>query len=740
MTNNDNSLPQGSSSKKRKAPESSNGDEGDSDFNLARPKRSRTSRARVHSPSPGNGEPSSSAPQAPAGSSKKRKAREDDDTEFTEASATVKPPVKRARARMSQAARALAAAAQAGKGIFRLPPELHLKICKHLRPIDLLSLGRVSKELHDFLHGSSSHTIWRDARDANGIPDFASKLNITEQRFADLVFGESCHLCAKVLTSMKRIIMWIPGIAMCSACSKTSLVQYGEFDSKDIPYNLWSVIPHIVGAAHRRRYFVKGMVPDWIRKYEAQPDANAKQKWLNDKQAEQDSIRRVASECDEWCEDYKAQLAEDRMESVLNELQRRGWAQEIESIGSRSGERPIDQDKKLRAKCQSEISPSVLEKLIKHLLPLLEAERERRLEKERNVMMKHRLHLLQELRKSCVPELPANWPVPSSADIFMYPSVRQLIEDSPNNGKFTLEHLNSVKESFRETSKLWASEIKAKLFALLKGKTLSTGEDGLRDVNTVLNLATTFFSCSGCSYMRDSSSHIEATSSFRYKRAIMHACARSCRIGSEMEEPFRTLGRHLGILPWNHLNKISFYTHAYRFMREVITMCGLDPEKTTAKEMDALNPIFECLHCSSPFRGRCTMTWECGVNHHGRNGPHRHKVESGELLKNLRLVRLAESEAKLAQARMAEALARERARCKYDGLCCSVCKVAGNSVELADAKRHAACESENTQTNRKLILCVDRRQYPEECWIWPPTNVRELEIVPAFDPDSEDED
>ena len=36
--------------------------------------------------------------------------------------------------------------------------------------------------------------IWRTVRVRNRIPDFPSKLNISEQRFADLAFGESCHV------------------------------------------------------------------------------------------------------------------------------------------------------------------------------------------------------------------------------------------------------------------------------------------------------------------------------------------------------------------------------------------------------------------------------------------------------------------------------------------------------------------------------------------------------------------
>jgi len=42
-----------------------------------------------------------------------------------------------------------------------------------------------------------------------------------------------------------------------------------------------------------------------------------------------------------------------------------------------------------------------LQELIKHLLSMLEAERTKRLKKERDEMIKHRFNLLRELQKSC---------------------------------------------------------------------------------------------------------------------------------------------------------------------------------------------------------------------------------------------------------------------------------------------------------------------------------------------------
>ena len=84
----------------------------------------------------------------------------------------------------------------------------------------------------------------------------------------------------------------------------------------------------------------------------------------------------LQSECRTWLEEYKEQQAVNRMNrcvihglsfiqclmsivylsSVLNELKRRGWAQEIATIGSERGEHTIKYNSKLQAECQKELS------------------------------------------------------------------------------------------------------------------------------------------------------------------------------------------------------------------------------------------------------------------------------------------------------------------------------------------------------------------------------------------------
>jgi hypothetical protein len=44
-------------------------------------------------------------------------------------------------------------------------------------------------------------------------------------------------------------------------------------------------------------------------------------------------------------------------------------------------------------------------------------------------------------------------------------------------------------------------------------------------------------------------------------------------------------------------------------MDSIVSMAGLDPKTATAQDMDALDPIFECIACNSFTEGRATMTW-----------------------------------------------------------------------------------------------------------------------------------
>jgi len=86
----------------------------------------------------------------------------------------------------------------------------------------------------------------------------------------------------------------------------------------------------------------------------------------------------------------------------------------------------------------------------------------------------------------------------------------------------------------------------------------------------------------------------------------MHACA----TGKERDCPFpidRTIPKSLPKSENSAMESFgeNLIRHRcvllYYFMREVIMICGWDPDHTTTKEMVTLNLIFECLKCNSPF-------------------------------------------------------------------------------------------------------------------------------------------
>ncbi|KIM37447.1 hypothetical protein M413DRAFT_274628 [Hebeloma cylindrosporum] len=340
-------------------------------------------------------------------------------------------------------------------------------------------------------------------------------------------------------------------------------------------------------------------------------------------------------------------------------------------------------------------------------------------------MLKKRLEVLDEFHKDCVSKLPGNALVLSSADLFMQPLVKELIEDTPNDGpEFTLSNLDPVKDSFLEISREWIEEVKSELFAMVKAEVYipSNGEHE-DDIDTHLELATTFFHCSGCS---EDSYRGSPGTLFRYKRAIAHACTGEWDPGTELPETetLETLRENLKKLPWNADDRISFNSRAHYTMRDMIALCDLDPDTTTAKEMNALDPIFECLTCNSQSNGRCIMTWECVVQHEQDNGPHGEPMRETNNKCEAKFVLLDEEEANVVRQRMAEELARERASDGYRGLCCPACRLQGNSVNLADESHKCW----NMGTINKVIPCIDHRQYPVEYWLWPPRNQVPLDI------------
>ncbi|KAF9473291.1 hypothetical protein BDN70DRAFT_397812 [Pholiota conissans] len=109
---------------------------------------------------------------------------------------------------------------------------------------------------------------------------------------------------------------------------------------------------------------------------------------------------------------------------------------------------------------------------------------------------------------------------------------------------------------------------------------------------------------------------------------------------------------------------VKFRADLVKPIERFVEMCELDPKVTTAREMDELNPIFECRTCSSVEKGRLTMTWARAIPH-----PCAQRQKS---IKTKTFVLLDEHES--SQVRFGMALEENRAIRKACRIMCPNCK------------------------------------------------------------------
>ena len=107
---------------------------------------------------------------------------------------------------------------------------------------------------------------------------------------------------------------------------------------------------------------------------------------------------------------------------------------------------------------------------------------------------------------------------------------------------------------------------------------------------------------------------------------------------------------------------------------------------------------------------------------------------------DLKIELLRDEDAAKVRDRSAEALAHKRAQRSYDGLYCAHCKMAGDSVTLAEHVNKAYVFSFLLKvlavnkfkiyshkilevTDKDIVPALDRAPFPLEHWLWPPRPV-----------------
>jgi hypothetical protein len=217
-----------------------------------------------------------------------------------------------------------------------------------------------------------------------------------------------------------------------------------------------------------------------------------------------------------------------------------------------------------------------------------------RLKRERGELLRSRMFILENLVKEYTSTQPRTKPLPKAVDIAALEPFYSLIF-SPMD--IILEEFKSNVIGFQtELTDLCDKWVKSssELLVRLLPKSFATNPD--------LHLATIFFRCRWC------------REPISYPRVLKHECLTMNHSRTSDESDDELLQASNLYHPWNYGGEqVTFHEEGHLCAKEIISVCGQDPDSITLSEMDDLDYRVECLHCAHPSRGRLVMKWKTAV-------------------------------------------------------------------------------------------------------------------------------
>lgn len=230
------------------------------------------------------------------------------------------------------------------------------------------------------------------------------------------------------------------------------------------------------------------------------------------------------------------------------------------------------------------------------LVDFLENAKAQRIEDERLNRIRIGQRILIQLLKDYAPTRPIDEIIPVAADVYNMEEFKDIIENA--EVEVTPEMFAEVMTELPQLSKDWRASKGRELLALMNQVDIpASSEDSdtaaVEDVHSRLQLATTYFKCLSCPKYP-----------IRYPLILEHRCLTEF----DYDPPFPSgeigLYESLKSIPWNYDNRVMIHEDAHHAARAVVEACGFDPDVTTSREMDEMNPVVECLRCSNTARRR----------------------------------------------------------------------------------------------------------------------------------------
>ncbi|TRM60706.1 hypothetical protein BD626DRAFT_503595 [Schizophyllum amplum] len=489
-----------------------------------------------------------------------------------------------------------------------LPVELLYETFAYLHPIDLLNVAQTSRALKSVVMDQAFSSVWKAS-----LATLHGRWNMppapegrSQAEHANLLFGDTCIFC---WTARSTVTAWSLNARFCRECASTGkdvlkidfenitrkqplilrlpdigdLLNYGYDECEDIFYVLTKDLE-----VRNTEYLA-------VRR------TAAVETWKTKCRALVGDRRNFAS----WCADVRTLelSARERKRSRLHY----GRQSEIEDFlidaGFKDDLYPFWHDLQYEHPLLDRVellNEQGISDLQDELVEIFEPRQAQRLEHEHQRFLLRYYADMDARWKSYVNQLPPQDVHPPVCDVFLSLPYQQFAVDTPIHTGIWSMHLKLLFSRVPALVTRWRAEKDAELVDIM------SKAFGRRSTVQELQLATTFFQCNA------SGKSLAEVSSVGYPRILVTPHASRAYIREdEPDEMVRSLQK----TPWNWKGeRVAFDEAAHSVARDVVALCGLEPDKATASDMEVRGAWLACTGCSKRGHPR-VMQWYQAVRH-----------------------------------------------------------------------------------------------------------------------------
>ncbi|KAF5318151.1 hypothetical protein D9619_012281 [Psilocybe cf. subviscida] len=580
------------------------------------------------------------------------------------------------------------------KDVVDMPLDVVLEIFGKLSPGDLLNLAQTSKDLRRILMSRSSASTWKEARENDlELPDCPPDLS--EPQYANLCFGKYC---------MSRGVYTYDQVALLPNVAIKKSGRSGRYDE----------------------FYLRSAVDEWVNRTvnkSAEEKLSAKEDFT--------ARHEHGKACNTWfvkrqeaLSDQKASIIDERRDLIVGHARSLGWNDEFDL--SNHALDAIKRSDIIRKACGKNVTEKVLTNLEDTLNEILRAAKVKRLAAAADALLRKRLPVYKEAFKLWVSTLHATEPHPTPRQLFETQLIRDLIVNTPATHELTGQDFIPLADKFPALVNDWRARVSSNLKDMIRK---AYGQDSLANEDNVLDLATSFFICRRCPSSNMEPSNMEPIS---YPRVLSHRCncvtcydtVPSWSAAQEAED--MALKAKLEESPWNQSGRLSFNADLAKFAGDVLEMCGFDQHTTTKAEMDAANPIVECLTCHNEVQGRAVMTWWTIIHHWRLKHSNKYQMGAECGQPSTMKLRFVDDPKDAGRIRAELAIQQEKDEARYPSSICTQCH---HKQSRPNCKKHWKNEHEGPVMAGDILPQLDHRHFQQDYYCWPPWDDEELALL-----------